>query len=407
MTMKKVALYAAVIMGTLALLYLMWVFRQALVLFVFSLAITAATRPFVERLSERRVPRTPALILVYTIIIGAIVALFWVVGSPLLSELQQITDNLARSYDRIWQEWPEGTELQRTIVQQLPAPAVLYEQFSPTQQNAAIAGLLGFTTVSATFIWQVVTIMILSIYWSVDRVHFERLWLSLLPVESRARARDVWRNIERDFGAYARSEVLQAALAGIMLGIGLSIIGIPFPTLLAFVGALAWLIPWLGGLLAILPIALVGLGFDLVPGIIATVYAMALFFLLEFVIEPRFFRRRQFSSLLSILLIIALIEPFGLIGFIVAPPLAAAIELIFRYNLQTRQQPQRMEAAQQISELRGRLLSIREHADTIEQIEPSMDNMLERLESLLERADNLVSKERKVSTPTQAIRPDS
>ena len=38
MTYKRVAINTAVVMGTLALVYLMWVFRQAFLLFVFFLS---------------------------------------------------------------------------------------------------------------------------------------------------------------------------------------------------------------------------------------------------------------------------------------------------------------------------------------------------------------------------------
>ena len=403
MNARKIAITAAVIFGTVAFVYLLFVFRQALVLFVFSLGIAAAARPFVDRLALRGVPRTRALILVYTLFVGGFALLLFAVGASLLREIQQLTDSLASLYDHIYMEWPQGTDLQQTVVAQLPAPSELYESFSVEQQNSALQGLLGFTATSANFLTQVVTILILSIYWSIDRVHFERLWLSLLPVESRAHSRNVWRNIERDFGSYARSEMLQSILAGLLLGVGLWLMGIRYPTLLALFAALAWLIPYLGGVLAIVPVTLTAL-VSQGPGmaIFATAYAVGVLFFLEFYVEVRFIRRQQFSSLLSILLIIAFIEPFGLLGFLVAPPLAAAIELIFRYNLASRQQPAEMESIQRISELRARLLQVREVTESSrEPLEPQTLNMLSRLENLVDKADDLLEKERMPEKPNR------
>jgi len=170
--------------------------------------------------------------------------------------------------------------------------------------------------------------------------------------------------------------------------------GVQYATLLAVFSALIWLIPWLGGVLALASITVVAPSM----GILAGAYTLGLLFLLEFLIKPRFIRRGQFSTLLSILLIIALVEPFGLLGFIVAPPLAAAIELLVRYNLQMRGQPLGIESAQRISQLRARVDHLRAiDANGETQLEPSTRNILGRLEKLVDRADEVVKTEGKKS----------
>ena len=128
-------------------------------------------------------------------------------------------------------------------------------------------------------------------------------------------------------------------------------------------------------------------------------------FFLEFYIEPRFIlrRQRQFSSLLSILLIIALSQPYGLMGFIVAPPLAAAIELIFRYNLQSKPLPESVQTAEQISVLRGRIIQIREMlARRSEPPEPQIASLLGRLETLVDQADSALRQERSGRAPRRS-----
>lgn len=386
MTLRAIAIYTTIILGTLLLLFLAWVFQEGLLIFIFSLAVAAAARPLVNWLLQRGIARSLALVIIYSVAFVLIVVVVLLLGRSLLRELQVAADNLARAYDQIWRDWPTGSEIQQAIVKQLPAPADLYQNFSLEQDNSPLQPLLNFTIGSFNLFGQLVAVLILSIYWTIDQVHFERLWLSLLPVESRARARDIWRDIERDFGAYIRSEVLQSILAGLLLGIGYSLIGLPYPTLLALFGALVWLIPWLGGVLAVLPAVLVGLPLSLWLGLGAGVLAIAVLIFLEFFIGPRF-TQRQFSSLLGILLILALVEPYGLLGFLVAPPLAAALELIFRYSLQIRTTPPLInESGQKINELNTRLDSIHNIiANRDDPPEPQVTSLLTRLEDLLQR----------------------
>jgi hypothetical protein len=94
-------------------------------------------------------------------------------------------------------------------------------------------------------------------------------------------------------------------------------------------------------------------------------------------------------------LIIALVEPFGLFGFIIAPPLAAAIELIFRYNLRARSTPFTSETVEQISQLRVRVDHLRIMLDAREEPpQPQTVNMIQRLEKLVEQADHVLEREK-------------
>lgn len=149
-------------------------------------------------------------------------------------------------------------------------------------------------------------------------------------------------------------------------------------------------LPWPPGrvALAVLPVVLVGLSINLWLGIGAGMYSIAVLFFLEFYIGPRFTSRRQFSSLLGVLLILALVEPFGLLGFLVAPPLAAAIELIFRYSLQTRSTTVANVSAEQMAALHARLDSLHEILENrTEETEPQVNSMLSRLEALVTQAN--------------------
>ena len=61
--------------------------------------------------------------------------------------------------------------------------------FSALWTHRAVHTLLGVTWGFFGTILNVLIIVVLSLYWSIDRVHFERLWLSLLDVGRRQRRR--------------------------------------------------------------------------------------------------------------------------------------------------------------------------------------------------------------------------
>ena len=101
--------------------------------------------------------------------------------------------------------------------------------------------------------------------------------------------------------------------------------------LLALWGAIVRLIPWFGALIAVLPALFIGIGISSTVGILATIYTIGILLTLKLVIEPRFFSRHKYSSLLIVLFVIALAETFGFIGVVLAPPLAVAIQILFQH----------------------------------------------------------------------------
>ena len=134
----------------------------------------------------------------------------------------------------------------------LPTPDKLFEAVTGEQGQFVLPAVLSFTEGVGGIASGVILVLFLSIYWSINQIHFERLWLSLLPSEQRKQARGVWRTIEPNLGAYIRSEIVQSLLAGLLLGLGYWLLGSQYPILMALIGALAWLIPLVGAPLAVI-----------------------------------------------------------------------------------------------------------------------------------------------------------
>jgi predicted PurR-regulated permease PerM len=127
----------------------------------------------------------------------------------------------------------EGSSFQQVLVVRLPPPGMLFEAVTGDQGQFVLPAILSFTQGIANVVSGVLVILFLSLSWSINQIHFERLLLSLLPSELRAQACGIWRIIELDLGACIRSEVIQSLLAGLLLGLGYWNLESPYPTLLA------------------------------------------------------------------------------------------------------------------------------------------------------------------------------
>ena len=340
--MKRLAFYTAVIAATLALVILLWQFRSVVILLILSLVLTAALRPTVEWFVARGLRPGLARVLVYLLVFGVLGLSLAIISSPLLAELQLLSNYLIVLYDSTYQEWLTASGLLQTIAAQLPAPNELGETMAGPAGGAALRFLFGVTQNTAAVIAGLVVVIVLSLYWSADRSHFERLWLSLLPAGSRIQARRIWQATEGSMGAYVRSEFVQSFLAAVLLAVGYRLIGLDYPILMGILAGLVWLIPLVGFVFAALGSFLLGLasvgGLPVALGALALTVAVLAF--LEFVVEPRLFRRNQFSGVLIIFLVLVMVDAYGMTGFLLAPPLAVALQVLGSHLIRAvRQQP--------------------------------------------------------------------
>ena len=210
-----------------------------------------------------------------------------------------------------------------------------------------------------------------------------------MPTGKRVQARSIWQTTESSVGDYLRSELVQVVLAIVLLGVSYRLIGLDYPILAALLAGLAWLIPMAGFVFAAAIAFLAGLAStpDIQIAIAALVITAAVLAFLEFVVEPRFFRRDKFSGLLIVLLVLLMVEAYGLIGFVIAPPLAVALQILGSHVIQFLQRPP--SAVPQIDALEQRLDVVyaayngqQEQGDTPA---PEIGSLLDRLEGLVEQ----------------------
>ncbi|MGH2536332.1 MAG: AI-2E family transporter [Candidatus Promineifilaceae bacterium] len=326
--MSRLARYAAIAIATLLAVVVLFQFRGVLALLILSLAVAAAIRPAVDRLEDAGLSRALAGLLLVALALLGLAAVFLLLGSRLIGELLEISNDAARAYELLYPRWLQGSAAQQAIAGQLPTPERLVEGITGQQGERLAGSFLGFTRGVVGLAAAGLAILVLSIYWTADRDRFEQIGLSLQPGRYRAQARAIWRRTEQDAGAYLRSEFVQGLVAIFLLYAGYAAFGLPHPTTLAVLAAIAWLIPLAGGIIIVVAVLIFSLAQGLAVAGAALIYSLAVLFLLEFGIEPRLFNRFRYSPVLTVLMMLVLIQDFGLLGLIVAPPVAATVNIL-------------------------------------------------------------------------------
>jgi len=385
---KQLVGFGTAVMTTLLALVVLWQFRIVVVYVLISLTLAAALRPLVNRLVGRGFVVRVAWILLYLVALGSFGFLLFLTSKTAVNEIQQLAHTMSVQDEWRLPIWLEGSSFQQALVARLPPPSKLFEAVTGDQGQLVLPAILGFTQGIGGVVSGVLVILFLSIYWSTNQIHFERLWLSLLPSGQRKQARGIWRTVEPDIGAYIRGEVIQSLLAGLLLGLGYWLLGSPYPALLALAGALACLIPVVGVALAVIPVLLVGLLTSVQLSLFTALYALVVLIALGVWVKPRLFKRRWDNPILTVVLLLALADAFGLVGIIIAPPLSVVCQILWSRLVSRRAVS---GAAAQVSDLKERQARV---WDTIRAMdEPPLalvNSSMERLTRLIEKAEPIL-----------------
>jgi putative permease len=393
---KQVLVFGAAVMTTLLALLVFWQFRIVFIYIMVSLALAATVRPLIVDWKRRRLALRWALVLLYVVGVAGIGFLILLFGRYALNDIQQLAQTLSVQGSWKMPPWLEGSSFQNLLMTWLPTPDKLFEAITGEQGQFVLPAMLNFTEGIGTFLSGAFLILFLSIYWSINQIHFERLWLSLLPSEQRKHARGIWRSIEPDLGAYIRSELVQSVLAVFLLSIGYWLLGSPYPALLALLGALAWLIPVVGVVLALLPPLLIGMLTSVPLSFFTATYTLVIILALQLWIEPRLFKRNWDNPIVTLIIMLAMADAFGLLGIVVAPPLSAVCQIIWNLLASDRLASGATVHIMDLNERQEHLRTVISEMETAPP--PLVVNSMDRLATLLKKAQPILP----VTSPIEA-----
>jgi putative permease len=384
---KQVVIIGTAVMTTLLALVAFWQFRVVVIYVLISLALAATVRPIARSDSRRNFATRLVVILLYVFSIGISGLLMFLLARLLISDLQELAQTISAESTWVLPPWLEGGLFQQALARWLPEPDKLFEVITG-QRQLILSTVLGLTQGIGGLVSAFFVIVLLSIYWSINQNHFERLWLSLLPSEQRTHARDIWRAIEQDLGAYTRSEIIQSLLAVLLLGIGYWMLGSPYPALLAVVGAVAWLVPVVGAALAVILPLLLGLLTGAEVSLFTVLYTLVVLIVLQVWVEPRIFSRKWNNPILTLVILLAMADAFGLVGIIVAPPVSVICQIVWNLLVSDRPAP---DTALQISDLKERQARLHLVIEEMEGPPPQLVvSSMARLAGLLEKAEPML-----------------
>jgi predicted PurR-regulated permease PerM len=322
-------------------LYLLYLLRRPITwIFIAGFIAIALSGPVA--FLQRRMRRGAAVALVYLGLILVPVLIMSALVPPIVTQGNNLAQSLP-DYARDLTEFVEKNERLRRLEADYDITGKLEEQAAKLPARlgdaAGVLSDIGVGVVNSLF--AAITIIVLSVF----MINSARGWLDAFadryPPERARWMKRLYDRIGATVGNYVAGALVQATIAGLLAWIMLMILGVPYALPLAVVVFLLDLVPLVGATLGAIIVGVVTLFSDFpVDTIVWVIFSVIYQQVENTVIQPRIQARavavHPFVVLVSVLFGSTL---FGVLGALLAIPVAAAIQITIREFVTFRNTP--------------------------------------------------------------------
>ena len=329
LTTRSIAKVFFTLVALVAFVYMLWVVRSVVLLVFIAGFLAVALGPAVDFLARGPVPRAGAILVVYLGIIGAIVGVGLLVVPPVVEQVDQLAQDVPgyltdlRANDT-FREYDNKYDISTKLADQASS--------LPSRLGDAAGALQAVTVGVFAAGVQLITVLTMTFFLLLDGRRFVEFVVRFRGRRDAERLRPLAEEIYKSTAGYVAGALTIATIAGVSAFVVLSLLGTPFAVPLAVLMFFLDLVPLVGATIAGVLIAIVTAFTDFPTDLIV----WAVFFLVyqqveNNLLQPFVYRRAvSVAPLLVIVSILVGSSLLGVLGALVAIPVAAAIQIVVR-----------------------------------------------------------------------------
>lgn len=323
---NRIELPTHTILRVILVVAALWLLRRlwpVLLLVLIASFLAIALNPAVTGLQRRRLSRGPAILVVLVVFVAALAGLGLLLIPPLVEQGQSLAENLPDYVERA----------QRTVNENPTVRDWLQRNAQQGQANptSLVGGAFAVGASIAAGIVSVISVIVMTLYLLLDGPRVYRWCLDLLPARYQSRVDRLRPEVTRVISGYMLGQAITSFLFGLFTFVVLTVAGVPEPLLLAVIAALLDAVPLVGAFLATVPAVLLALTVSWPTGLIVLALYLGYQQLENYVIAPRIYGTTlQISSLATVIAILCGATLLGIVGVLLALPIAAVLPAILR-----------------------------------------------------------------------------
>ncbi|HVF32405.1 MAG TPA: AI-2E family transporter [Acidimicrobiales bacterium] len=285
--------------------------------------------PSVDFLERKGMRRSMATIIVFLAGLGVLGGMLTLFIQPIVREVNDFVDDFPQFVENARQgRGPIGR-----LVQRFDIDTYIEENQAQWQDNFQNAGApaLGVVRRVAGGLFAFLTVLVLTFLMVLEGPKLTASSLKAIGTRHRERVRRVAADCAKAVTGYMAGNLLISVVAGVTTFVFLTVAGVPFAGVLGLWVAFADLIPLVGATLGAIPT--IGVAFLASPGkgIAALIFYVIYQQLENHILQPTIMSRTVAINPLAVLVSVLVgVQLFGLVGALLAIPVAGVLQVIVR-----------------------------------------------------------------------------
>ena len=302
---------------------------QVFVLLIISLFLAMGLNPAVVALENRKMKRGPAVATIVVAVLALVTIAAFIVVPPVVRQVNDFLNGAPQLIDAL-----RNNSTISKLNDQYGLIDSLQKKFQEYVTNGklisgAFGGVVGVGRTVLSGVFSGLTVMVLTLYFLASLPSVTSIFYRLAPASRRERISKIGDAIIYQVGAFVGSQVTIAFLAAVFVGILGAALQLPYSAALGVLILFVALIPLVGHFIGGSIVTLVALTESPTKGLLAIVLYTAYVQIENYIITPRIMRRSlSIPGLVTITAALLGTSLLGLIGGVLAVPIAAALMLI-------------------------------------------------------------------------------
>ena len=333
LNVRRTILSTIAVVALILALWFLFRFRIAVLLLFIAIFLSTAMEPAVAWLNKRGLPRPAGVGLVYSLLLVLIIA-FLLIIAPLLAEQgARIASAIPAAYDHVRLEMMQrpnvlllrlGSELPEDLP--LNGPAIRSEAETAAVLNETWRYLL----LTGQVLFGIILTLIMAFYWTLDGERIKRGLILILPRERREGGRSLIQEMEEMLARYTSGLAFLVLAVGTRSFVAYMLLGRPYARLLALIAALLEAVPVIGPALGAIPAMLIAFSLSPVHALWVLIATLIIQQTENSLLFPRAMSQAMgVHPVVTLLSFLAFGLLFGVVGALVAIPLAAVLQVLF------------------------------------------------------------------------------
>lgn len=291
-------------------------------------------RPLVEFLT-RYIPKGLAILSIYLLGIGGVIAFLFLIGPPLYHQLGSLIDNIPVFIDTVrgWvNDFNNSGLLERFQEDERFSIEELTNTLSDnlnTFLSAIGNNVVSFVSTITGVVIVLVLIPFVLFYMLKDGEKLPDKLLLFVPVQHREEGKKVLSDMDDALSSYIQGQIIVSLFIGVFMYIGLLIVGVEYSLILAMIAMFTNVIPFLGPFLGAVPSVIVAFIDSPITAAWVLVVVLVVQQLESNIISPQVMGRKLDIHPLTIILLLMVAGSLaGIVGMLLAVPTYAVSKVV-------------------------------------------------------------------------------